>query len=307
MRTLLEFPGELFPDHHGVSRIALREVLLSSMEGIVRFGKAFSAYEIMPGGKVKAHFDDGTSAVADVLIGADGANSRVRGQLLPHATRVDTGVYGIAGRFPWASGELAPELMRRANLVIPAGRGSMFTAMWGGQDPYTFWAFADASERFPAAVADFDGQALRALTLGWMDGWAPQLRGLVGECDPATVNFVRVRSASPVKPWRSGPVTLLGDAIHNMTPMAGIGANIALRDADLLQRKLIGARDVIAAIGEYEREMLDYGFAAVRRSLRNAQQAGSANRLARLGFRAFLRLAAATPPIRRAMAAGFGS
>ena len=74
-----------------------------------------------------------------------------------------------------------------------------------------------------------------------------------------------------------------------MTPMAGIGANTALRDADLLRRKLIGATDVIAAIGEYETEMLGYGFAAVRRSLRNAKQAGSANRPARHGFRGFLR------------------
>jgi len=41
MRTLLEFPGDIFPDHYGVSRIALREVLLSSMQGTVSFGKAF--------------------------------------------------------------------------------------------------------------------------------------------------------------------------------------------------------------------------------------------------------------------------
>jgi salicylate hydroxylase len=307
MRTLLEFPGDIFPDHYGVSRTALREVLLSSMEGTVMFGKAFSGYRIMPGGKVKALFDDGSTAVADVLIGADGANSKVRGQLLPHAHRIDTGISAIAGRFPWASGDLAPELTRRSNIVIPAGPGSMFTATWGGKDPYTFWAFADASKRFPDSAGQMDGKALRAWVLERMSGWAPGLRHLAGECDPATVNLVRVRSATPVKGWKSGPVTLLGDAIHHMTPMAGIGANIALRDADLLRRKLIGASDVIAAIREYEQEMLGYGFAAVRRSLRNAQQAGSSHRLARHGFRGFLRLAAAAPPIRKAMAAGLGS
>lgn len=92
-----------------------------------------------------------------------------------------------------------------------------------------------------------------------------------------------------------------------MTPMAGIGANTALRNADLLARKLVGARDAVAAIGEYEKEMLDYGFTAVRRSLRNAQPARSANPLARHGFRGFLRLAAVTPPLRKAMAAGLGA
>jgi len=307
MQTLLEFPGDGFTDHYGVSRIALREVLLTSMDGIVEFGKSFDGYQTMPDGRVKAHFEDGTTAVADILIGADGANSKVRGQLLPHAHRVDTGVLAIAGRFPWARGDLAPELTGRANVVIPARRGSMFTATWAGDDPYTFWAYADASDRFPASLRSMDGAGLRALTLDRIGGWAPDLRHLVGGCDPETVNFVRVRSAAPVKPWKTGPVTLLGDAIHNMTPMAGIGANVALRDADLLRRKLIGGEEPLAALGEYEREMLDYGFAAVRRSLRNAKQAVSSNTLARHAFRGFLRFAAATPWVRRSMAAGLGA
>ena len=88
-------------------------------------------------------------------------------------------------------------------------------------------------------------------------------------------------------------MSLLGDAIHNMTPMAGIGANTALRDADLLRRQLIdvasGKRELMPALHEYEEQMLDYGFAAVKRSLNNARQAGSANRLARGAFRTVLR------------------
>jgi len=49
-----------------------------------------------------------------------------------------------------------------------------------------------------------------------------------------------------------------------MTPMAGIGATTALRDADLLRRNLIAAGPyVTAAVADYERRMLDYGFAAV--------------------------------------------
>ena len=62
-----------------------------------------------------------------------------------------------------------------------------------------------------------------------------------------------------------------------MTPMAGIGANSALRDADLLRRTLIAVRadelPLIPAVSRYEREMLGYGFAAVNQSLRNARSA----------------------------------
>jgi 2-polyprenyl-6-methoxyphenol hydroxylase-like FAD-dependent oxidoreductase len=105
-------------------------------------------------------------------------------------------------------------------------------------------------------------------------------------------------------------VTLLGDAIHNMTPMAGIGANTALRDADLLRRQLIavanGEQELLPALHEYEQRMRDYGFAAVKQSLRNARQAGSANRIARGAFRTVLRAIAGMPPLRRRMSASLG-
>jgi 2-polyprenyl-6-methoxyphenol hydroxylase-like FAD-dependent oxidoreductase len=95
-----------------------------------------------------------------------------------------------------------------------------------------------------------------------------------------------------------------------MTPMAGVGANTALRDAELLCRKLTqveaGEVALLPALHDYERQMLDYGFAAVKQSLRNARQAGSANRLARGAFRTGLRTVNAVPPLRRRMAAQLG-
>ena len=104
-------------------------------------------------------------------------------------------------------------------------------------------------------------------------------------------------------------VTLLGDAIHNMTPMAGIGANTALRDAELLRstdRGRTGERELLRALHEYEDQMRKYGFAAVKSSLNNARQAGSANRLARGAFRTVLRVIAAVPPLRRRMINSLG-
>src|SRR5512133_1808503 len=341
LRDLLRFRGDEIAAagtdpadrHYGVSRISLRQVLLSGMDDAVRLGKTFESYEVLPDGRVTAHFADGTSATADLLIGADGANSRVRQQLLPHAERTDTGIVAVAGKHQLTEESLAAlptVLTTDANMVIPAERGFLFTAVWqhdrrrvsaGSNLPsgflldntadYTFWAYADAAGQFPAGVGELSGEGLTGLILDKTAGWAPGLRNLISGSDPTTVNVVRVRSASPVGAWPTGPVTLLGDAIHNMTPMGGIGANTALRDADLLRRQLIAVSrnelQLIPAIHSYELQMLDYGFAAVKRSLRNARQAGSANRLGRLMFRGGLRTISALPPLRRRLAATLGS
>jgi 2-polyprenyl-6-methoxyphenol hydroxylase-like FAD-dependent oxidoreductase len=337
--TLLELSRELVNDgstdpadqHHGVSRITLRHVLLGGLDDVIRFDRTFDRYEVTPEGRVVAYFTDSSSATGDLLVGADGANSRVRRQLLPHATRVDTGVVAVAGKTrltPEVRAELPPELTTRANSVIPRRQGSLFTAVWhGDRQPlpapvgaadggflfdntadYTFWAYADSAGRFPARAQldGYSGEDLQRLILDRIRTWSPHLRHLVASSDPSTVNAITIRSAKPVEPWPTGPVTLLGDAIHNMTPMAGIGANTALRDADLLRTEIGRGGALLPAVHGYERQMLDYGFAAVKASLRNARQAGSANPVARGAFRTVLRVAEAVPAVKRRMFADLG-
>src|SRR5262245_12468427 len=73
--------------YKSVSRITLRELLLLGLEEEVRFGARFSHYTDGPDGRVTAHFEDGTSATGDLLVGADGTRSRVVAQRLPDAGR----------------------------------------------------------------------------------------------------------------------------------------------------------------------------------------------------------------------------
>src|SRR5215475_14163928 len=68
-----------------VSRAALRRILLEGLDHVVRFGSKFESFADGPSGTVIARFADGSVAVGDLLVGADGANSHVRAQLLPHA------------------------------------------------------------------------------------------------------------------------------------------------------------------------------------------------------------------------------
>ncbi|HEY4920350.1 MAG TPA: NAD(P)-binding protein, partial [Xanthobacteraceae bacterium] len=69
--------------HRSVSRITLRQVLLSGLDDVVHFDKTFVRYEESPTGRVVAHFADGSTAEGDVLVAADGGGSRVRRQFLP--------------------------------------------------------------------------------------------------------------------------------------------------------------------------------------------------------------------------------
>ncbi|MFF5292367.1 FAD-dependent oxidoreductase [Paractinoplanes globisporus] len=310
--TEINAPGAAEPDrHYGIGRIPLRAALLTGLDDALHLGQAFTRYELA-GDEVIAHFADGATATADVLIGADGANSLVRAQLLPQAHRIDTGVVTVAGRVPDISG-LPAELRTRANIVIPRSRGSLFTAV---ESTEAIWGYSDAATRYPAGVTTYDGATLRRLVRSRIASWSPAFHDLIEKSDPATINAFHVKSATPVPPWPTTRVTLLGDAIHNMTPMAGIGANTALRDAALLTHRLTTltgepatAADpaaLISAIHDYEAEMLDYGFTAVRRSLRNARQSATSSPLARAAFRTTLRLTAALPPARHAMARSLG-
>jgi 2-polyprenyl-6-methoxyphenol hydroxylase-like FAD-dependent oxidoreductase len=73
-----------------------------------------------------------------------------------------------------------------------------------------------------------------------------------------------------VRSWDEPGVTLLGDAVHTMSPGRGDGANVALEDAALLARALAGVasgrRSLADALRDHQAEMLHRGFAAVERS-----------------------------------------
>jgi 2-polyprenyl-6-methoxyphenol hydroxylase-like FAD-dependent oxidoreductase len=289
--------------HYSASRITLRQVLLDGLD--VEFGKRFERYE--QGEDITLHFEDGTTARCDVLVGADGIRSRVRQQYLPHAGTEDVGVTAIAGKLMLDEHDWVPrELVARANSIIPTSRAGMFLVAHDGLGvtdnpddplfdnvrPYLMWAYAAAD------LTVHDGQDLRREVLGRISRWSSELSRIVAASPAETISQWRIRSSKPIERWQPTNVTLLGDAIHAMTPMRGIGANTALRDAQLLARCIAEGGDAIA---RYEKEMYDYGFGAVRDSLRAAKQFADGGPVARTIFKTVLRTASAVPALKRAM------
>lgn len=304
-----------------VSRDALREALLVGLddgegEAVVHWGREFVGYRQLDGGGIDVRFADGSTVRADLVVGADGANSRVRAQRLPGLDRTDLGILNIAGRSP-----LTPSLMSAlppglvdgsVNNIVPAGPGWMFVSIWtaGNAVPQTtektrlvVWAWAADRGTYPDDVNGWDGTQLQRLVATKIERWAPGLRAMVAASDPASLAPVPLRSMPQLPSWSPTTVTLIGDAIHNMTPMAGIGANTALRDADLLRHHLIDrhAATLGSRVGNYESVMRGYANAALARSTRNAENAAATSRAKRTLFRALLRTAAAMPPLTRSM------
>lgn len=320
---------------HAVSRVALRRLLLAGLEGVVHFDKEFSRYEQSDDGKVTAFFADGGSATGSVLVGADGARSRVRQQFLPNARMIDPSAIGVGGKLALTEQTAAwlPEaLMTNKNMILPP-KDFLFTSVFRrrehphevalrvgdrlrdvGLDPerllheaedddYVMWAFVAHRRSYPASVEGLHGRALRDLVEERMGNWHPDLRRLVASSDARSVEQFAFTASARVKPWPSTNVTLLGDAIHAMPPVGGMGGNTALRDASLLCRALTGVHrgssELAPAMQAYEAEMLEYGFKVVRETRLMLQLAIFRSRIVRSVARTFFRLCGAVGPLRR--------
>ena len=137
-----------------------------------------------------------------------------------------------------------------------------------------------------------------------MADWHPDLNRLATEAEPGSFGVFPFAAAPPASRWASSTVTLLGDAIHSMPPAGGIGASMALRDASLLSRSLAatarGDISLLRAIGDYETDMRQYAFSAVRAALTSERLGLNASPAAQASMRAWFRLCRAIPAARRA-------
>ena len=321
MRLTASIP---LPDHsaddeseRSASRATLRQVLFTGMDDVVHFGKVFTRYEQAPDGTVTAFFADGTTARGDILVSAEGTRSAVRRQYLPHAEVKETGITAIGTKTPLTpqTRALLPAATQQGISLIFGNRSMMglIHVMEFAHDhtrDYINLSVWSTHDKFPVDTPFRRGADLLQVALGATGNWHPNLRALLEQSDPEAVFPVRIATSVPIEPWQPSTVTLLGDAIHTMTPGQGVGANTALRDAALLCRELTSAaaghKSVVRAIGDYEAEMIPYGFARVVDSLdNNGTSADDAiyrpvvGRLALFGARSFFSLTSKVPAMRR--------
>ncbi|MFC1432226.1 FAD-dependent oxidoreductase [Streptacidiphilus sp. N1-3] len=241
-----------------IDRGRLRDLLLDSLQpGTVQWGHALESVDGPADGPRQLRFADGSTVETDLVIGADGASSRVRPAVSPAVPQYS----GVSFLEAWFNDvenshpEIA-ELVGQGGAHAADGERGMFAQRNGGNHIRVYLI-----QRVPvdwisrSGLAADDTDAVRALLLERYAHWSPRLRRLITDNEGRYIQ--RPIFALPVPhTWEHNPtVTLLGDAAHLMPPL-GVGVNLAMLDAAELAVALAESATVADAVRAYERTML---------------------------------------------------
>lgn len=273
---------EVFAGRPEIDRVQLRNLLLDSIEhDSIHWNKKLQTVEPTADGTYDLHFTDGVEKGFDLVVGADGAWSRVR----PLLTDVRPFYSGISAIELWAL-DVEKRNQWLSNYV---GQGSCF--MFDEGRGLLCQRNGDASIRAYACVRQPETW-IKECGIDWTRPQTARkelIDRYFGDCgeDLKTIisttkdNLIpRALYMLPIGlKWNSVPgVTLLGDAAHLMTPFAGVGVNIAMKDALELANAVIAEKDnwtlnfqfsdgtkLAAAMSKYESSMFE-------RAKRNAEK-----------------------------------
>lgn len=216
---------------------------------------------------VAAHFADGSTATADVLIGADGVHSTVRGLIDPAAP--GPGYTGLLG------------LESVVDHQVPIETGTMCFA-FGKRAYYLYWRRPDGRTGFganlPATRPMRLSEARAVPAAEWLaklvEAYGDDTPGgdLVRAIDPARLTVTGSLHIMPGVPhWHRGRLVLVGDAVHAPSNSSGQGASLSVESAIELARCLRDLPDARSAFVAYE-------------GLRRARVEGIAARAAKINY-----------------------
>lgn len=253
---LLDLPSDDSNVRPEVLRGDLRKILINSLPSdMIIWDKKVRNVQEIADGKYQVDFQDDTSIVSNILVGADGAWSKVRKVLTDvkpeyaGTTFLDAYLYNVDEKYP----ETAKIIGSGSCFALSPNKG--MTAHREPNDTIHTYIQLNCAEEWIKNIDFTDKQASIDTISSQFEGWAPELLSLI--VDSETQIVPRMIYALPDKHrWtpKSG-ITLIGDAAHLMAP-SGEGANLAMIDAyDLANAIENDYNNIDTAIEEYENKM----------------------------------------------------
>lgn len=254
--VLLDNPGDPGSARPEVDRGELRQLLIDSLTpGTIRWNHELASIRPLPEGGGHLTFTNGYTTLADVVVGADGAWSKVR-PLLTSAEPVYSGTcfieIALVADRPEHRASVAA-IGTGTLMAVAPGRGIIVHRYVDGR--VRGYAALNEPEEWMRSI-DFEDPSAGLRRVGEeFDGWSPSLTAFVTASDAQP--RLRPIHALPVGlSWTRVPgVTVVGDAGHLMSPFAGEGANLALYDGADLARELVDRPDTEAALAAYEQRL----------------------------------------------------
>ncbi len=263
--------GDHGPERPEIDRGPLRDLLINSLRpDTIVWNRQFTSLATVDG-SIDLSFSNGESALADIVIAADGANSRIRpyittiGPIYSGITIVEGNVYHSAKATPEIhklvdNGKICALGNSKSLFVVSKGDGSL--AFYTGHRTDELW-FRDSN-------IDFSN---RTEVLNWFksefSGWSVLWDALFENAEPNITP--RPQYFFPMgRSWEALPnMTMIGDAAHVMPPYAGEGVNMAMLDALELAECLLSNDypNVQSAIASYESQMRKRALASTHMTL----------------------------------------
>jgi 2-polyprenyl-6-methoxyphenol hydroxylase-like FAD-dependent oxidoreductase len=272
-----------------IDRGALRKMLLESLQPeTIVWDSHFISMEPQNEGWL-LHFKNGTSVYADIVIGSDGANSKIR----PYITDIKpfySGITMLEGTI-YESKKAAPHIHSLLNGGKIMAFGDTKNILMGqkAEDALGFYASFKTDEHW-AAKSGLDYTNPTQI-LEWFKKEYPEWSTMWYELfENVSVPFIPrpIYSIPLDQTWASLPnLTIIGDAAHVMPPFAGEGANMAMLDAMELSDYLTSNQHkaIPEAIAAYENKMRERAAKAAQESLENGEKMHSKDALqTMLGF-----------------------
>jgi 2-polyprenyl-6-methoxyphenol hydroxylase-like FAD-dependent oxidoreductase len=254
--VLLDEPDDGSGGRPEVHRGDLRRILLDSLpDGTIQWGHKVTDVHPLGDGRHELRFADASTVTTSLLVGADGAWSRIRPLLsgvkpeYVGTSFIETYLFDADERHPASASAVGGGAL----FAVAPGKGILAHRETDGA-LHTYVALT-RPQAWIAGIDFADPKAAKARVAAEFDGWAPELTALITDGETAPVP--RTIHALPIGyRWERVPgVTLLGDAAHLMSP-SGEGANLAMYDGSELGRAIAAHRDDLeAALAEYEETM----------------------------------------------------